>query len=690
MAEKRKLLLEVEKTYKKVDEGIEIFEETITKMYEANSENQRDKFQDDLKREIKKLQRLRDLIKGWQFASDIKDKDKLSQYRRLIETKMEQFKDIERENKTKPHSKQGLSAEEKLDPREKEKSDAIDWLRSKIRSIQDDVDRTEMRIESAQSAGGNKRRKGKDDSNKEKLEELRKHNERLNYHVTNLEVCMRLVTNDQKDPKEVMEVLQDVLEPYVEALDPDSDLNAKDLDPYGVYEELEIGDFIPQLAGVTHASIDDEKEESAPRSANTSPTRLSSPPPVVPVPATTTVVVGGVVLPGANAEAVERVRNPSVEKPASVTSTKSSRDTGNSEERTSLASPPLNSTPPPAMPYNAIAAGLKTPLTTVLPTSKTLASGPESPKVESVHTGAENSAPSTPSTAIRQAPLIQQVQPKPILPNIPPIEAQQQQQQPLPIRLQQQQPPTPTRFTNTVELNQNAVFQNAAPAPVQQSRSIDGTTTTHSSVSSAPGLPQPSFSMDGNPPMSADDILLREITALNADSSGETQTAEIPAWLGLSPLGRVQLSAEQEKHIKRLEDAVRTVPHRFDSEPQRPQMPRIPFQSYPSYPQTQQASFQTQDYYGRLNAETLLFIFYYMEGSKAQLLAAQALKKLSWRFHTKYLMWFQRHEEPKVITDDFEQGSYVYFDFERWAQRKKDLFVFEYRYLEDRDLSALL
>lgn len=44
----------------------------MTKMYEANSENQRDKFQDDLKREIKKLQRLRDLIKTWQFSSDIK------------------------------------------------------------------------------------------------------------------------------------------------------------------------------------------------------------------------------------------------------------------------------------------------------------------------------------------------------------------------------------------------------------------------------------------------------------------------------------------------------------------------------------------------------------------------------------------------------------------------------------------
>lgn len=36
-------------------------------------------------------------------------------------------------------------------------------------------------------------------------------------------------------------------------------------------------------------------------------------------------------------------------------------------------------------------------------------------------------------------------------------------------------------------------------------------------------------------------------------------------------------------------------------------------------------------------------------------MAAKALKKQSWRFHTKYMMWFQRHEEPKTITDEFEQ-----------------------------------
>jgi CCR4-NOT transcriptional regulation complex NOT5 subunit len=63
----------------------------------------------------------------------------------------------------------------------------------------------------------------------------------------------------------------------------------------------------------------------------------------------------------------------------------------------------------------------------------------------------------------------------------------------------------------------------------------------------------------------------------------------------------------------------------------------------------------TVEFFQRLATESLFFIFYYMEGTKAQYLAAKALKKQSWRFHTKYMMWFQRHEEPKIINEEFEQ-----------------------------------
>ena len=53
----------------------------------------------------------------------------------------------------------------------------------------------------------------------------------------------------------------------------------------------------------------------------------------------------------------------------------------------------------------------------------------------------------------------------------------------------------------------------------------------------------------------------------------------------------------------------------------------------------------------------IIISFCCIQGTKAQYMAAKALKKLSWRFHTKYMTWFQRLEEPKTITDDYEMVS---------------------------------
>ena len=53
----------------------------------------------------------------------------------------------------------------------------------------------------------------------------------------------------------------------------------------------------------------------------------------------------------------------------------------------------------------------------------------------------------------------------------------------------------------------------------------------------------------------------------------------------------------------------------------------------------------------------------FFKGTRAQYLAAKALKRQSWRFHTKHMMWFQRHEEPKTITDDYEQVRFMNISF---------------------------
>lgn len=82
----RKLQQEIDKEYKKTDEGIAIFDSIHEKLVSSQNASQKDKLEDALKKEIKKLQRSRDKIKGWASQNDIKDKKPLMEKRRAIET----------------------------------------------------------------------------------------------------------------------------------------------------------------------------------------------------------------------------------------------------------------------------------------------------------------------------------------------------------------------------------------------------------------------------------------------------------------------------------------------------------------------------------------------------------------------------------------------------------------------------
>ncbi|KAI5191077.1 CCR4-NOT transcription complex subunit 3 [Nematocida minor] len=93
------------------------------------------------------------------------------------------------------------------------------------------------------------------------------------------------------------------------------------------------------------------------------------------------------------------------------------------------------------------------------------------------------------------------------------------------------------------------------------------------------------------------------------------------------------------------------------------------------------------EFYQKLDMDTLFFIFYFHQNTPCQYYAAKELKNYSWRFHTKYMAWFQRLEEPNIITEEYEQGTYIFFDYEvSWSSRKKENFRFDYKYLEDISL----
>lgn len=77
---------EIDRCLKKVSEGVETFEDIWQKVHNATNSNQKEKYEADLKKEIKKLQRLRDQIKSWIASAEIKDKSTLLDFRKLIET----------------------------------------------------------------------------------------------------------------------------------------------------------------------------------------------------------------------------------------------------------------------------------------------------------------------------------------------------------------------------------------------------------------------------------------------------------------------------------------------------------------------------------------------------------------------------------------------------------------------------
>ncbi len=148
--------------------------------------------------------------------------------------------------------------------------------------------------------------------------------------------------------------------------------------------------------------------------------------------------------------------------------------------------------------------------------------------------------------------------------------------------------------------------------------------------------------------------------------------------------------------------APRSIPQPSDSTWQQlPLRPRPPPVAPPSsYPASRLHVFDNPALFEKLDPESLFFAFYQQPGSYQQYLAARSLKQQAWRFHKQHQAWFQRHDEPKSggqPGDDWEQGSYVYFDNllreaadaggggapAGWVYRLKNEFLFKYDALED-------
>ncbi|KAG7208975.1 hypothetical protein KM043_015143 [Ampulex compressa] len=660
MAATRKLQGEIDRCLKKVTEGVETFEDIWQKVHNATNSNQKEKYEADLKKEIKKLQRLRDQIKSWIASGEIKDKSTLLDYRKLIETQMERFKVVERETKTKAYSKEGLGAAQKLDPAQKEREEVSNWLANSIDALNLQLDTFESEIESL--LAGKKKRLDKD--KQDRMDELKTKLDKHRYHIRKLETLLRMLDNMSVEVSTIKKIKDDV-EYYIESSqDPDFEENEYIYDDIIGLDEVELsGVGIPSSA--TTDSNNSNETGGTPTSTNSGTSPIPSPP------------LSSTMHNHSSDSSTDIDKKTKPVKPTAVRPLLNSQTSIPTSGSTATIKPNLlsSSTPSKTIPMTP---SHSSPSSTSNHIATTNAGNFATVAASHSNSQAIHSTSSKTSSHSTENGLLSSSSTSSVTSNVPQT-ISQQHNNPAPVQ-------TAHVLHNQQSQNHNSETEMTTPIP--PSTSPQSSVSSRSSPPPANSCsPAPSTANGLEIPPSESNRNIFDNTKANNNNNNATSEAHIPPLLGVAPLGPVPLQKEHQLQFQMMEAAYYHMPHPSDSERLRSYLPRNLCPTPPYYQQVQLPLSDTVEFFQRLSTETLFFIFYYMEGSKGQYLAAKALKKQSWRFHTKYMMWFQRHEEPKVINEEYEQGTYIYFDYEKWGQRKKEGFTFEYKYLEDRDLN---
>ncbi|EPY52564.1 CCR4-Not complex subunit Not3/5 [Schizosaccharomyces cryophilus OY26] len=612
----RKLQVEIEKTFKKVTDGIIVFDEVYEKLNASASASQKEKLEGDLKTQIKKLQRLRDQIKTWASSNDIKDKKALIENRRLIEAKMEEFKAVEREMKIKAFSKEGLSIALKMDPKEKEKHDTIQWISSAVEELERQVELLEAETESLRATF----KRGKRDLSKQShLSELESRIETHRWHQERLELIMRRLENSQISPETINNIQDDIMY-YVESSQ-DADF-AEDMN---IYDDLDLDDSsgiydAERSANSSSPTSDDysDKEDENVPVVDSPPPDESSPKDVLSTPPSAASV------PQAHGD----LKEPDL--------SSSPKENQQIEIDGSSKPQPQNSTP--SFAKAAAVAAPSNPVSSVNSASIIQNKQAASPRISNA------SAPKEKKYAFAAAAAA--------------AAAATSSKDSLPAR--NDTPASPKVGSNIIHSRSDTPGHSSSPRPQESNPVVQSELTEQDTKTGNDG-----------------------ITAEESLSPPPEYIQDLVGALDASKV-RLHYPMDREKLTEALNISCVYVPDAVDAAKPKFYVPKDPYPVPHYYPQQPLPLFDSPEMMEVVDPDTLFYMFYYLPGTYQQYLAGRELKKQSWRFHKKYTTWFQRHEEPKMITDEYESGTYRYFDFEGdWVQRKKADFHFMYEYLED-------
>lgn len=525
---------------------------------------------------------------------------------------MERFKAVEKEMKTKAYSKEGLQLASKIDPKDRERMEMVEFLQHMNEELERQIETIEAEVELMQA--GTKKGKKADNTKAERISELEEAADRHKWHQGKLELLQRALENSSLETEQVKEIEESIKYYVEENQSPDFMEDDTIYDEFNLQEEEAMfgmgGENDRGSSQDTQSNQDESMDiESRPSMAKgkTSETAQSSgrrPSTQLksPLPVLATLHTP---LPGASSSSATSMKPAPLptRTPGEPLKYASAAAAAAASDRNGVGIAPLP--PPPGLP--ASLAGAR-------------ASATSSPAI------------THPLPATRAPPVVEAVQQAQSSPAITPSI-----------------PATP------------------APAPEKEkpSRSASSEDTSKASKKvPAPECVEEEDSQVATPPLT------------NGEShAGEEEEEESVYHLPSSlqdlldsfeaTKNDISASASKPPDERMLAASMATAPDSADTEAPRHYRPQNPYPFTPShYPQEPLAIFDDPRLYSRIETDALFYAFYYRQNTYQQYLAAKALKSQSWRFHKQYQTWFQRHEEPKAITEDYEQGTYRFFDYE--------------------------
>lgn len=506
--------------------------------------------------------------------------------------------------KTKAYSKEGLSAASKLDPKEKEKAEACDFLSSMVDELGQQIEAMEAEEESIHAT----LKKGKKDVAKaNRLADISRVTERHKWHIGRLELLLRSLQNGMVETNQVNDAKESI-KYYVD--------DGHNVDYQGedetLYDDFSLDDEEGQFGMVgdqdkgssqdTQSVQEEEPEQPRPKGKEPAPVRRPSMQLKSPLPVLATLNMNAPAsAPQPNMKpAPLPTRAPETLKYASAAAAAAASDK-NGVGIAPLPPPPGAAAPPAGV------SSLPTTSRGSAAASPIVALSQPVAKVASTAASSSASVDDFASTQIRSAAASPKV-------------------------------PTITTATRTATPPQ-------PPAPEKTASPDIATRETSNST--------PSTLTNGDAADSEEAIYHLPPGLQDLIQSFETT--------------KLRISANPSPAVQRLLLASHnSCPEPLDADRPRHYKTQAKFRTPSYYPQEVLPIFDDPRLYetGRIETDTLFYIFYYRQASYQQYLAAKSLKNQSWRFHKQYQTWFQRHEEPKQITEDYEQGTYRFFDYE--------------------------